>query len=37
MRVAMKAISNGKGNTDENLQDNATTDIFSDGIRIDGH
>jgi hypothetical protein len=36
-RVATNAISNGKGDTDDNLQDIATTDIFSDGIGIDGH
>jgi hypothetical protein len=35
--VAMKAILNGKGDADENLQDNVFTDIFSDGIGIDGH
>ena len=33
----MKAISNGKGNANDNFQDDAATDIFSDGIRIDGH
>jgi hypothetical protein len=37
LRVAMKAISNGKGNANDNFQDDAATDIFSDGIRIDGH
>jgi hypothetical protein len=37
LRVATKAILSGKGNADDNLQDNATTDIFSDGIGIDGH
>ncbi len=37
LRVTMKAISNGKGNADDNLQDNAVTYIFSNHIRIDGH
>ncbi len=37
LRVATKAIWNGKGDADDNLQDNATTDIFSDVIGIDGH
>jgi hypothetical protein len=37
LRVATKAISNGMGNTNDILQDDATTDICSDGIRIDGH
>ncbi len=37
LRVVTKAISNGKGNADDNLQDNAATNIFSDGIGIDGH
>ncbi len=37
LRVARKAISNGKGDADDNLQDNAATDIFSDDIGIDGH
>ncbi len=37
LRVAMKAISNGKGDADDNLQDNAVTYIFPDHIRIDGH
>jgi hypothetical protein len=37
LRVARKAISNGKGDADDNLQDDAATDIFSDDIGIDGH
>ncbi len=37
LRVTTKAILNGKGTADYNLQDDATTDIFSDVIRIDGH
>jgi hypothetical protein len=37
LRVATKAISNGKGNADDNLQDYAVTYIFSDRIGIDGH
>jgi hypothetical protein len=37
LRVVTKAISNGKGNANENLQDDAATNIFSHGIRIDGH
>jgi hypothetical protein len=37
LRVARKAISNGKGNADDNLQDDAATDIFSNDIGIDGH
>jgi hypothetical protein len=37
LRVAMKAILIGKGNFDDNLQDDAATNIFSDGIRIDRH
>jgi hypothetical protein len=37
LRVARKAISNGKGDADDNLQDDAATDIFSDNIGIDGH
>jgi hypothetical protein len=37
LRVAMKAILNGKGNADDNLQDGVPADIFSDGIGIDGH
>ncbi len=36
LRVAMKAISNGKGDADDNLQDDAATAIFSNVIRIDG-
>ncbi len=36
-RVATKAILNGKGNADDNLQDDTATDIFSNGIGIDGH
>jgi hypothetical protein len=30
--VATKAILNGMGDANDNLQDDATTDIFSDGI-----
>jgi hypothetical protein len=37
LRVATKAILNGKGDADDNLQDDAVTYIFSDRIRIDGH
>ncbi len=37
LRVATKTISNGKGDANDNLQDNAVTYIFSDHIRIDGH
>ncbi len=37
MRVATKAISNEKGDADDNLQDDAATNIFSGGIGIDGH
>ncbi len=37
LRVAIKAISNGKGNAHDNLQDDAATNIFSDLIGIDGH
>jgi hypothetical protein len=35
LSVATKAISNGKGDANDNLQDDAATDIFSDGIGID--
>jgi hypothetical protein len=35
LRVATKAISNGEGDTDDNLKNDATTNIFSDGIRMD--
>jgi hypothetical protein len=35
LRMARKTISNGKGNADDNLQDDAATDIFSDDIGID--
>jgi hypothetical protein len=37
LRVGMKAISNGKGNANDNLQHDAITYIFSDHIGIDGH
>jgi hypothetical protein len=37
LRVVMKAISNGKGDANDNLQDDAVTYIFSDCIGIDGH
>ncbi len=37
LRVATKAILNGKGDANDNLQDNAATDIFPNGIRIDRH
>ncbi len=37
LRVAMKAILNGKGDADDNLQDDAVTYIFSNRIGIDGH
>ncbi len=37
LRVATKAILNGKSNADDNLQDDAVTYIFSDRIGIDGH
>ncbi len=37
LRVATKAISNGKGDANDNLQDDAVTYIFSDRIGIDGH
>ncbi len=37
LRVATKAILNGNGNADDNLQDDAATDICSQGIRIEGH
>jgi hypothetical protein len=37
LRVAMKAILDGKGDADDNLQDDAATDIFSNVIGIDGH
>ncbi len=37
LRVGTKAISNGKGDADDNLQDDAVTYIFSDRIGIDGH
>jgi hypothetical protein len=37
LRVATKAISNVKGDADDNLQDNAVTYIFSTRIGIDGH
>ncbi len=32
-----KAISNEKGDADDNIQDNAATNIISDVIGIDGH
>ena len=34
MRVAKKTISNGKGDADENLQDDVATKIFSGIIGI---
>jgi hypothetical protein len=37
LRVATKAILNGKGDANDNLQDDAATNIFSDIIGIDGH
>ena len=37
LRVATKAISNGKGDADENLQNDAVAYIVSDRIGIDGH
>ncbi len=37
LRVAKKAISNGKDDADDNLQDNAAANIFSDVVGIDGH
>jgi hypothetical protein len=37
LRVATKAISNGKDDADDNLQDNAATNIFSNVVGIDGH
>jgi hypothetical protein len=37
LRVAPKAILNGKGDANDNLQNDATTNIFSNGIGIDGH
>jgi hypothetical protein len=37
LKVVMKAISNGKGDADDNLQDDAVIYIFSDCIGIDGH
>jgi hypothetical protein len=37
LRVATKAISNGKGNADDNLQEDVITYIFFNRIGIDGH
>jgi hypothetical protein len=37
LRVSTKAISNGKGDANDNLQDDAVTYIFFDCIEIDGH
>ncbi len=37
LRVATKAISNGKGNADDNLQEDVITYIFFNHIGIDGH
>ncbi len=37
LRVARKAISNGKGDGNDNLQDDAATGIFSNDIGSDGH
>jgi hypothetical protein len=36
-RVATKAISNGNGDANDNLQDNAATEICLEGIGIEGH
>jgi hypothetical protein len=33
----MKATSNGKGDADDNLKDDAATDICPKGIGIEGH
>jgi hypothetical protein len=37
LRLARKAISNGNGDADDNLQDDAATDIFFNDIGIDRH
>jgi hypothetical protein len=37
LRAATKAISNGNGDADDNLQDDAATDICPEGIGIEGH